>query len=85
MAYAYAPAPGLADEDAPLWRDAPRTYLPVVAALEELERRTTAAGGLVLRFGHLTGPGSSWPSGCPRTRHGSARPGPGGCRPYSPG
>ncbi|MFI7706297.1 NAD-dependent epimerase/dehydratase family protein [Nonomuraea sp. NPDC049480] len=58
LAYAYAPAPGLADEDAPLWREAPKAYAPVVAALEELERRTVAAGGLVLRFGHLTGPGS---------------------------
>ncbi|MFC4115933.1 NAD-dependent epimerase/dehydratase family protein [Nonomuraea zeae] len=58
LAYAYSPAPGLADEDAPLWRDAPRQYVPMVAALEELERQTLAAGGLVLRFGHLTGPGS---------------------------
>ncbi|QYC39551.1 dTDP-4-oxo-6-deoxy-D-allose reductase [Nonomuraea coxensis DSM 45129] len=60
LAYAYAPAPGLADEDAPLWREAPTAYRPVVAALESLERQTVAAGGLVLRFGHLTGPGSAY-------------------------
>ncbi|MCK2219581.1 NAD(P)-dependent oxidoreductase [Actinomadura sp. ATCC 31491] len=60
LAYAYAPAPGLADEDAPLWREAPKVYRPVVAALESLERQTVAAGGLVLRFGHLTGPGSAY-------------------------
>jgi nucleoside-diphosphate-sugar epimerase len=32
----------------------------VVAAEEEQERRITAAGGLVLRLGHLYGPGSSF-------------------------
>ncbi|TYB61428.1 NAD(P)-dependent oxidoreductase [Nonomuraea sp. PA05] len=58
VAYAYAPAPGLADEDAPLWRDAPEQFAPLVAALANLEDQVTAAGGLVLRFGHLTGPGS---------------------------
>ncbi|MFG3442369.1 NAD-dependent epimerase/dehydratase family protein [Nonomuraea sp. NPDC047897] len=58
LAFAYRPGDGLADEDAPLWSDAPRPYGPVVAALTELERQTAGAGGLVLRFGHLTGPGS---------------------------
>ncbi|MDF2704580.1 MAG: hypothetical protein K0R62_232, partial [Nonomuraea muscovyensis] len=58
LAYAYRPGEGLADEDAPLWSDPPRPYGPVVAALAELERQTVRAGGLVLRFGHLTGPGS---------------------------
>jgi nucleoside-diphosphate-sugar epimerase len=32
----------------------------VVAAEDEQERRITAAGGLVLRLGHLYGPGSSF-------------------------
>lgn len=63
LAYAYAPAPGLADEDAPLWRAAPKVYAPVVAALADLERQVTATGGLVLRFGHLTGPGSVYAPG----------------------
>ncbi|MEV1170420.1 NAD(P)-dependent oxidoreductase [Nonomuraea sp. NPDC049784] len=58
LAYAYQPAPGLADEDAPLWHDAPKAYTPVVAALDSLEQQVTEVGGLVLRFGHLTGPGS---------------------------
>jgi nucleoside-diphosphate-sugar epimerase len=61
LAYAYQPAPGHADEDAPLWTDGtPRQFAPVLAALMELERNTTAAGGLVLRFGHLYGPGSMY-------------------------
>lgn len=61
LAYAYQPGPGSANEDAPLWADGtPRQFAPVLAALMELERLTTAADGLVLRFGHLYGPGSSY-------------------------
>ncbi len=59
LAYAYQPGPGLADEDASLWTtDPPRQYVPVLAALRELEETTAGAAGLVLRFGHLYGPGS---------------------------
>ena len=59
IAYAYDPAgAGLADEDAPFWQRPPAQFVPVLAALRELEERTAAAGGLVLRFGHLYGPGS---------------------------
>jgi nucleoside-diphosphate-sugar epimerase len=59
LAYAYDPVgTGLADEDAPFWRDPPAQSAPALSALQELERRTSAAGGLVLRFGHLYGPGS---------------------------
>jgi nucleoside-diphosphate-sugar epimerase len=59
LAYAYQPAAGLADEDAPLWTlRTPAQFAPVLAALVGLERLTQAAGGLVLRFGHLYGPGS---------------------------
>lgn len=59
LAYAYQPGEGLADEDAPLWtRRTPRQFAPVLGALMELESATAAAGGLVLRFGHLYGPGS---------------------------
>jgi nucleoside-diphosphate-sugar epimerase len=61
LAYAYQPADDLADEDAPLWTEHPPRQLgPVVAALVELERRTAAARGLVLRFGHLYGPGTAY-------------------------
>ena len=58
LAYAYQPGSGLADEDAALWIRPPAQFAPVLAALEELELRTADAGGLVLRFGHLYGPGS---------------------------
>lgn len=59
LAYAYEPhGAALADEDTPLWSRPPRQFMPVLAALKELERRTTDAGGLVLRLGHLYGPGS---------------------------
>jgi nucleoside-diphosphate-sugar epimerase len=58
LAYGYDPAPGLATEDAPLWRDPPRQFAPNLHALVELERQTRDAGGLVLRLGHLYGPGT---------------------------
>lgn len=59
LAYAYDPAGrGPANEDAPMWRRPPKQFGPVVAALTELERQTRAFDGLVLRFGHLYGPGS---------------------------
>lgn len=59
LAYGYQPGEDLADEDAPLWRTGtPKQFVPVLAALAELERLTTQAGGLVLRLGHLYGPGS---------------------------
>lgn len=61
LAYAYEPGgAGPANEDAPLWSRPPRQFAPVLAALTELERRTEDAGGLVLRFGHLYGPGSAF-------------------------
>lgn len=59
LAYAYDPyGSGLADEDTPLWQEPPAPFVPVLAALEELERNTLDAGGTVLRFGHLYGPGT---------------------------
>jgi nucleoside-diphosphate-sugar epimerase len=61
VAYAYDPAGSpVKDEDAPLWRDPPAQFAPTVAAAVEQERRVAAAGGLVLRLGHLYGPGSSY-------------------------
>ncbi len=61
VAYAYDPAGSpVKDEDAPPWRDPPTQFAPVVAALGDLERRVASAGGLVLRLGHLYGPGSSY-------------------------
>ncbi|WP_027934644.1 NAD-dependent epimerase/dehydratase family protein [Amycolatopsis thermoflava] len=59
LAYGYQPAPGPAGEDAPLWTvGTPKQFAPVLNALRELEDLTTGAGGLVLRIGHLYGPGT---------------------------
>jgi nucleoside-diphosphate-sugar epimerase len=59
LAYAYDPAArGIANEDEPLWQHPPRQFAPVLAALQNLERSTEAAGGTVLRLGHLYGPGT---------------------------
>jgi nucleoside-diphosphate-sugar epimerase len=59
LAYAYDPAGGAsADEDTPLWVTPPQPFVPVLDALRELERRTADAGGIVLRLGHLYGPGT---------------------------
>jgi nucleoside-diphosphate-sugar epimerase len=61
LAYAYQPAGGpVADETRPLWTDGPKTYRPAVHALLDLERSTTEAGGVVLRLGHLYGPGTAF-------------------------
>ncbi len=59
LAYAYDPAgAGFADEDAPLWQNPPKQFAGVLTALKELEQRTCDAGGLVVRLGHLYGPGT---------------------------
>lgn len=49
-----------AGEDAPWWADPPAPFVPVLEALRELEHVTVDAGGLVLRFGHLYGPGTAF-------------------------
>jgi nucleoside-diphosphate-sugar epimerase len=51
-----------ATEVASLWRDPPRPFAPVLAALRELETRTRQADGLVLRLGQLYGPGTIYAS-----------------------
>jgi nucleoside-diphosphate-sugar epimerase len=59
LAYAYdVTEPGIATESSALWRAAPSQFRPIVDALVELESITAAHDGLVLRFGHLYGPGS---------------------------
>jgi nucleoside-diphosphate-sugar epimerase len=61
LAYAYQPTGGpVADEHRPLWVNGPRSFRSVVRALIELENRTAAAGGAVLRMGHLYGPGTAF-------------------------
>lgn len=59
LAYAYDPAATeSATEDDPLWADPPQQFAPVLAALRDLEAQTLDVNGLVLRIGHLYGPGS---------------------------
>jgi nucleoside-diphosphate-sugar epimerase len=61
LAYAYDPNGNTpATEDVPFWPNPPKEFAPVLAALRELEERTAEANGLVLRFGHLYGPGSAF-------------------------
>jgi nucleoside-diphosphate-sugar epimerase len=60
LAYGYRPGDGLAGEEDPLWADGPAQFRPVARALVEHERLTVQAGGLVLRFGHLYGPGTAY-------------------------
>ncbi len=60
LAFAYRPGPGLAGEDAEFWTDGPAQFQAAVRALVEHEQLTAAHGGLVLRFGHLYGPGTSY-------------------------
>ncbi|MFI6389365.1 NAD-dependent epimerase/dehydratase family protein [Nonomuraea sp. NPDC050547] len=60
LAYAYEPGDGPADEETPLWQDPPAEFAAVRDALLDLETLTARAGGLVLRFGHLTGPGTAY-------------------------
>lgn len=64
VAFLYEPGgAAVKDEDAPLWTDCPASFRPVVDALVELERHTAAAGGLVLRYGHLYGPDTGFAPG----------------------
>lgn len=61
VAFGYEPGAGAANEDVPLWTEgAPKQFAPAVEALASLERQTIEAGGLVLRFGHLYGPGTAF-------------------------
>jgi nucleoside-diphosphate-sugar epimerase len=61
LAFAYRPAGGpVADESRPFWTDGPRSFRPTIRALLELERLTGEAGGVVLRLGHLYGPGTGF-------------------------
>lgn len=59
-AFSYDPAGErrVKHEDDPLNLRAPRTFRPNVAAIAALERQTLDAGGVVLRYGHLYGPGT---------------------------
>ncbi len=59
LAYAYDPGSDTpANEDDQLWINPPKSFAAALAALKSLEQQTTEVGGLVLRLGHLYGPGS---------------------------
>lgn len=61
IAFLYAPGPGLAQEDAPAFIDAPGSFADTVAAALDLERQVLAVpgiDGLVLRYGFLYGTGT---------------------------
>src|SRR5699024_5279073 len=61
LGYAYDPSGnGTADESTPLWRNPPRAFAPVLAALIQMEAAVENSDGTVLRFGHLYGPGTSY-------------------------
>ena len=61
VAYAYDPSgDAIKNEDDPLWQRPPGQFVPVLDALREMEGLTVGAGGLVLRLGHLYGPGSAY-------------------------
>jgi nucleoside-diphosphate-sugar epimerase len=47
------------DEDAPLDPRPPKRMRPILDAIRHVERATTAAGGIVLRYGGFYGPGTS--------------------------
>jgi len=61
LAYVYDPhGDGPANEDAPWWREPPAQFAAPLAALREHEALVRRAGGLVLRFGQLYGPGTHY-------------------------
>jgi nucleoside-diphosphate-sugar epimerase len=61
VAFAYSPTGDrIKDEQAPLALDSPAPIDEVVAAVAELERQVLDAGGLVLRYGLLYGPGTQF-------------------------
>jgi 2-alkyl-3-oxoalkanoate reductase len=63
IAFAYAPADTLRDEDDPLFDDAPAPWGRSVAAVRALESGTLGSGsveGVVLRYGYFYGPGTGY-------------------------
>jgi nucleoside-diphosphate-sugar epimerase len=61
VAFGYDPSSGpLADESALPWEHGPKPLLPALRAAQELERVTAETRGVVLRFGHLVGPGTGF-------------------------
>jgi 2-alkyl-3-oxoalkanoate reductase len=65
VAFAYRPhrEPLVLDEDAPLFTSAPPPFGAGTQAIAEMERMVLDAGGLVLRYGWLYGPGTYYGEG----------------------
>ncbi|MGO4102598.1 NAD-dependent epimerase/dehydratase family protein [Leifsonia sp. YAF41] len=64
LAYGYDPdAAGLAVEDDAFWARPPAQFRPIMNSLQELEARTRESNGVILRFGHLYGPGTMYALG----------------------
>jgi 2-alkyl-3-oxoalkanoate reductase len=65
VAFAYRPhrEPVVLDEDAPLFTSAPPPFGASTQAVAEMERMVLDAGGLVLRYGWLYGPGTYYGEG----------------------
>jgi nucleoside-diphosphate-sugar epimerase len=62
IAFIYAPAPGPASEDDPLWHDVPEPFAATLRATLAGERAVLESGldALVLRYGWFHGPGTSY-------------------------
>jgi nucleoside-diphosphate-sugar epimerase len=61
IAFIYDPAGDAVNpEGAPLWKRPPKRFAAAVAAVVQHERLIRHAGGTVLRFGHLYGPGTAF-------------------------
>ena len=61
IAFAYAPrGDRVVDEDAPLNTNAGTEFRDAARAVAELERLTTEANGVALRYGYFYGPGTSY-------------------------
>jgi nucleoside-diphosphate-sugar epimerase len=64
VAFVYEPeGDWVKDEDAPLYREAPKGFSESLAAVVELERLVGGAGGTVLRYGLFYGPGTPYAAG----------------------
>ena len=62
IAFVYAPAPGAATEDDPLWSDVPEPFATTLRATLDGERAVLDSGleALVLRYGWFYGPGTQY-------------------------
>ena len=60
VAFMSRPGPGLAGDDDPLRTESGDVMAPIAGPQAELERLTLDAGGTVLRFGQLYGPGTTY-------------------------